>query len=483
MKPGMRENEAVGLVAKRLYDLGSEYVEGVNAISGERCSPHPHVFSDRMLRPGDPVYYDVLHSYMGYRTCYYRSFAIGSASHAMNDAYKRCRDYLDAAIELVRPGRTTAEIAAVWPKAQEFGFPNEEAAFALQMGHGIGLAIWEKPMISRLVSLDHPHEIKPGMVFALETFWPSTDGWTAARIEEEIVVTATGHEVITRFPAEQLLVCGRPYVTVDGPLPTTRELEPPPNKEVLDMIAASAKAESVGRSSGRLRRECRAWESAEQSKLLDSLRLVPNPLSLSTVSLPTTPMAVSVVMPALEMAQETGKLISWKKKEGDRSRKGDMLLEVETDKAVVEVEAQAEGILGGVTGEGRRRRPRGADDRLAAEAGREGAGSDAPTQTGRTMDKTAPAAAASARRRLLTCAPAGPARISPKARRLAKELGVDVSRLRGSGPGGEIVAEDVRRRRKAERRRGAAGGRAAAGRCRRPARQPERSNRSARSAA
>ena len=157
-----------------LYDLGSEYVEGVNAISGERCSPHPHVFSDRVLRPGDPVYYDILHSYMGYRTCYYRTFAVGSASRALVDAYKRCRDYLDASIELIRPGRTTAEVAAVWPKAQEFGFPNEEAAFALQMGHGIGLAIWEKPMISRLVSLDHPHEIKPGMVFALETFWPST---------------------------------------------------------------------------------------------------------------------------------------------------------------------------------------------------------------------------------------------------------------------------------------------------------------------
>ena len=127
MKPGMRENEAVGLVAKRLYDLGSEYVEGVNAISGERCSPHPHVFSDRMLRPGDPVYYDILHSYMGYRTCYYRTFAIGSASRALNDAYKRCRDYLDAAIELVRPGRTTAEIASVWPKAQEFGFPERRS--------------------------------------------------------------------------------------------------------------------------------------------------------------------------------------------------------------------------------------------------------------------------------------------------------------------------------------------------------------------
>jgi len=246
MKPGLRENEAVGLVSKVLYDLGSEYVEAVNAISGERCNPHPHVFSDRVLRPGDPVYYDILHSYMGYRTCYYRCFTVGYASHAMVDAYKRCREYLDAAIELVRPGRTTAEIAAVWPKAQDFGFPNEEAAFALQYGHGIGLAIWEKPVISRLVSFDHPVAIQPGMVFALETFWPSTDGWSAARIEEEIVVTPTGHEVITRFPAEELLVAGAHYFTVNGPLPTTRESEAPASKHVLEMIEASAKSERVG---------------------------------------------------------------------------------------------------------------------------------------------------------------------------------------------------------------------------------------------
>src|SRR5439155_7643069 len=167
LRPGIRENQLVGIAAKALYDLGSEDVEAVNAIAGERCNPHPHVFSDRALRPGDPAYFDILHSYMGYRTCYYRSFCVGSASRAMVDAYKRCRDYLDAAIDLVRPGRTTADIASVWPRAEEFGFPNEEAAFALQQGHGIGLAIWEKPMISRLVSLEHPTEIQAGMVFAL----------------------------------------------------------------------------------------------------------------------------------------------------------------------------------------------------------------------------------------------------------------------------------------------------------------------------
>src|SRR5512134_1010233 len=238
MKPGMRENEAVGLVSKVLYDLGSEYVEAVNAISGERCNPHPHVFSDRMLRPGDPVYYDILHSYMGYRTCYYRTFSIGYASSALVDAYKRCRDYLDASIALIQPGRTTAEVASVWPRAQEFGFPSEESAFALQMGHGIGLAIWEKPVISRLVSLDHSYELKPGMVFALETFWPSSDGWSAARIEEEIVVTENGHEIITRFPANDLMVAGHHYYTATGPMPTTHTHEPELNEQVVEMVAA-----------------------------------------------------------------------------------------------------------------------------------------------------------------------------------------------------------------------------------------------------
>jgi len=241
MRPGFKENEAVGLVNKYLYDNGSEYVEGVNAISGERCSPHPHVFSDRALRPGDPVYYDILHSYMGYRTCYYRTFTVGYAPQGMIDAYTRCREYLDAAIALVKPGRTTAEIASVWPKAQEFGFPNEEAAFALQFGHGIGLAIWEKPVISRLVSMEHAHTIKPGMVFALETFWPSKDGWRAARIEEEIVVTETGAEVITRFPAEELLVVGKKYFTVHGPLTTIREDSPEPNARIQQMIDEGAR--------------------------------------------------------------------------------------------------------------------------------------------------------------------------------------------------------------------------------------------------
>src|SRR6185369_12662288 len=225
MKPGVKENECVGVVSKVLYDLGSEHVEGVNAISGERCSPHPHVYTDRVLRPGDPAFFDILHSYNGYRTCYYRTFAVGSASPAMVDAYKRCRDYMDAAISIVKPGITTADVVKLWQKAEEFGFANEEAAFALQYGHGVGLSIWEKPIFSRLVSLDHPEIIEEGMVFALETYWPASDGWSAARLEEEVVVTKDGCEVITRFPSEKLLVAGTHYFTTGGELSTTRETQ------------------------------------------------------------------------------------------------------------------------------------------------------------------------------------------------------------------------------------------------------------------
>jgi Xaa-Pro aminopeptidase len=249
MRPGMRENDCVALVNRVLYELGSEHVEGVNAISGERCSPHPHVFTDRMLRPGDPAYFDILHAFNGYRTCYYRTFAVGSASRAQVDAYKRCRDILDRAISMIRPGVTTAEVVSTFPKAEEFGFPDEEAAFALQYGHGVGLSIWEKPIFSRLVSFDHPETVEAGMVFALETFWPAADGWSAARIEEQLVVTGDGCEVITRFPAEELIVAGGGHYTVGGPLPGVRESQSNLNRVEGDgsvgQVVASARLEGA----------------------------------------------------------------------------------------------------------------------------------------------------------------------------------------------------------------------------------------------
>jgi Xaa-Pro dipeptidase len=210
LKPGVRENEIVALANKRLYEMGSDQVEAINAVSGERCNPHPHNFSDRLIRPGDQAFFDIIQSYNGYRTCYYRTFGVGSATGAQRDAYTKAREWMDAAIAAVKPGVSTAKIASVWPEATEFGFADEMAAFGLQFGHGLGLGLHERPIISRLNSLDDPIEIRAGMVFALETYCPAADGFSAARIEEEIVVTDDGPRVLTLFPAQDLFIAN-PY--------------------------------------------------------------------------------------------------------------------------------------------------------------------------------------------------------------------------------------------------------------------------------
>jgi len=212
LRPGVREHEVVARAMQLLFELGSEQVEAINAVSGDRCNPHPHVFSDRLLRPGDQAFFDVIHSFMGYRTCYYRTFNVGGVTQSQIDAYKQCREWLDDSIDLVRPGTTTDQIASVWPTAQELGFPDEQSCFGLQFGHGLGVGLYEAPMISRVHSLDNPVELQEGMVFALETYCPADDGESAARIEEEVVVTSTGYRLLTKFPAEELLVAGKTYV-------------------------------------------------------------------------------------------------------------------------------------------------------------------------------------------------------------------------------------------------------------------------------
>ncbi|PFG66454.1 Xaa-Pro dipeptidase [Propionibacteriaceae bacterium ES.041] len=209
LKPGVRENEIVALANKRLYEYGSDQVEAINAISGERCNPHPHNFTDRIIRPGDQAFFDIIHSFNGYRTCYYRTFGVGWATEPQRDAYKQAREWMDRALDAIRPGVGSDQVAAVLPKATDFGFENELAAFGLQFAHGLGLGLHERPIISRLNSFGDPVELRPGMVFAMETYCPASDGISAARIEEEVVVTDYGTEVLTRFPAQDLFVANQ----------------------------------------------------------------------------------------------------------------------------------------------------------------------------------------------------------------------------------------------------------------------------------
>ncbi len=210
LKPGVQESQIVALATKRLYEMGSDCVEAINSISGERCSPHPHNFTDRLIRPGDQAFFDIIQSFMGYRTCYYRTFNVGRATPAQRTAYKKAREWMDRVIELLKPGMTTDKVAAKLPKAQDAGFATEMDAFGLNFCHGLGLGLHERPLISRLNSLREPIELKAGMVFAVETYCPATDGVSAARIEEEVILTPSGAKIISLYPAEELPIAN-PY--------------------------------------------------------------------------------------------------------------------------------------------------------------------------------------------------------------------------------------------------------------------------------
>src|SRR5437016_806492 len=209
LKPGAREKQIVALATKRLYEMGSDCVEAINSISGERCSPHPHNFTDRLIRPDDQAYFDIIHSFMGYRTCYYRTFTVGSSTAPQRDAYKKARQWMDDTIAMLKPGVSTEKAANQLPKASEIGFESEMAAFGLNFCHGLGLGLHERPLISRLNSFVESYELKAGMVFAVETFCPATDGVSAARIEEMVVLTPDGAKIISLYPAKELPVANR----------------------------------------------------------------------------------------------------------------------------------------------------------------------------------------------------------------------------------------------------------------------------------
>ena len=159
-------------------------------------------------------------------------------------------------------------------------------------------------------------------------------------------------------------------------------------------------------------------------------------------------MAISVVMPALEMAQETGKLLAWRKKEGEKTVKGEPLLEIETDKATVEVEATADGILSGIKSQEGDVVAVGTviawilqpGEALPAESSATSSGAPSTRASAATTQSSASVAA---KTKSAEATPAESVKLSPKARRLAKEHGVDVSQIKGTGPEGSITTEDI----------------------------------------
>ncbi len=211
MRAGMQEHEITAFAMDYLYSIpGIEDVEDIIVSSGPNSWPNWRHFSDRIIQPGDLVIIDMAAvTWNGYKSCQYRTYCVGKQpTQEQKDYYKIAYEWLYDAIEKVTPGATTADVAGVWPSAKEaWGYEEEDEAAANLWGHGLGLAQYDSPVVSRIYSLDHPVEIQPGMSFALETQHGKPLEW-GVRVEEMMVVNEDGPEITTQFPIEEITVVG-----------------------------------------------------------------------------------------------------------------------------------------------------------------------------------------------------------------------------------------------------------------------------------
>jgi Xaa-Pro dipeptidase len=221
LKPGRTENQMTAHIMEYLYAIpGIEDVEDVIVSSGPNTWPNWRNFSDRIIKPGEIVFMDLAAlTWNGYKSCYYRTYCVGKEpTQEQKEYYAIALKWLYDAIKEVKVGTTTREIASKWPSAKEaWGYAEEDQAAANLWGHGLGLAQYDQPVISRIWSLDHPVEIKEGMVFALETQHGKNYQW-GVRIEEQLIVHADHVEITSHFPVEQ--------ITVVDPMPGYSSLRP-----------------------------------------------------------------------------------------------------------------------------------------------------------------------------------------------------------------------------------------------------------------
>ena len=207
LKPGVRESELVANVTKFLFELGSEHVDNINAVSGERCSPHPHVFSDRIIRPGDQAFFDIIHTFVGYKTCYYRTFVVGKATDAQRDAYKQAREWIDASIELMRPGRRHG------PGRRASGRRPRSSASAARWSASASSSATASAC-SSTSGRSSAASTRSTTRSSSRRAWSSPSRPTARRrtatprrgSRRRSSITADGPQVITRFPSQELFV-------------------------------------------------------------------------------------------------------------------------------------------------------------------------------------------------------------------------------------------------------------------------------------
>ena len=212
LRPGMLETEISAAAMAVMMRAGAETTASVPMIkSGPNAfENYAGATTDRMLEAGDMMYMNICAaiSHLGYLTCYYRDYCVGKKpTDQQKEWHKKTYDRINLILSEIKPGATTADAAKHFPPAETWGYDSEWWILTKEIGHGLGLSLYEEPVINRLWSMDHPQVFEEGMVIAVE----SREGEHFAggsRLEQMVVVTKTGNEVITLVPADEIISPG-----------------------------------------------------------------------------------------------------------------------------------------------------------------------------------------------------------------------------------------------------------------------------------
>ncbi|MFH1651577.1 MAG: Xaa-Pro peptidase family protein [Chloroflexota bacterium] len=209
IRPGVTESQLVGIGMNRLYALGADEAQEFVCASGPHTNPLRIDYTDRQIRPGDLVVIDINgNSFQGYKSCVYRTFSCGKASAEQKEIYEECRAMLYAGMSAVKAGNTTFDICKNWPDSPQYwGFERWGDVQGYALGHGVGISLHEMPFIFYPTAKANPVTLEEGMVLALETWTGKQGGKDGVRLEEELVVTKDGYDLLTKFPIGELMEC------------------------------------------------------------------------------------------------------------------------------------------------------------------------------------------------------------------------------------------------------------------------------------
>jgi len=211
IRPGITECEIAGVITKRCLSMGAEWLEGLNILSGENTNPNRRAFGDRIIRPGDMIFIDIVGSqYCGYRTCIYRDFTCGRATQEQKELYQACYEMQYAGMKPIKAGASYLDIVNQWPDPEHWGYSKEDEhlVWENEVCHGLGLRQYDLPHINKVIARNNPDaKLEENMVMAVEVWEGKKGGKEGCRLEEVVAIKKDGYDLLTKFPVEELSEC------------------------------------------------------------------------------------------------------------------------------------------------------------------------------------------------------------------------------------------------------------------------------------